>query len=42
MPALADGLEDAGCDNPVLLTHCLGEGPYVRGCFVIDLLLEKN
>jgi hypothetical protein len=42
MPILADALEDAGCDNPDILSHCRGPGPHVRGCWVIDLLLGKE
>src|SRR5205085_23427 len=29
-PILADALEDAGCDNPDLLSHLRGPGPHVR------------
>ncbi|MCI0701000.1 MAG: hypothetical protein L0241_07950 [Planctomycetia bacterium] len=41
MPILADALQDAGCDNNDILNHCRGEGPHVRGCWVIDALLGK-
>jgi hypothetical protein len=41
MPILADALEDAGCNNPEILSHCRGPGPHVRGCWVEDLILEK-
>jgi hypothetical protein len=41
-PILADALEDAGCTDAVLLGHCRGPGPHVRGCFVLDPLLEKE
>ncbi|OWK46791.1 hypothetical protein FRUB_00490 [Fimbriiglobus ruber] len=41
MPILADALEDAGCDNIDLLAHCRGTGPHVRGCWAIDLILDK-
>ena len=41
MPILADALQDAGCDNPDILDHCRGPGPHVRGCFVVDLILQK-
>lgn len=40
MPILADALQDAGCDIPDILDHCRG-GPHVRGCWVVDQLLEK-
>ncbi len=42
LPILADALEDAGCDAADLLAHCRGEGPHVRGCWVVDLLLGKE
>ncbi len=41
MPILADALQDAGCDNPDVLNHCRGDGPHVRGCWVVDLVLGK-
>ena len=42
MPILADALEDAGCDNADILTHCRNSGDHVRGCWVVDLLLGKS
>jgi hypothetical protein len=42
MPILADALEDAGCDSADMLAHCRGPGPHVRGCWVVDLVLEKE
>ena len=42
MPILADALEEAGCDNADILTHCRGNGPHVRGCWVVDLILGKQ
>ena len=42
LPILADALEDAGCDDAVLLAHCRGAGPHVRGCWAVDLLLGKE
>src|SRR5262249_30224679 len=42
MPVLADALEDARCDNRDILDHCRGPGPHVRGCWVVDLLLNKE
>jgi hypothetical protein len=41
MPILADALQDAGCDNEEVLSHCRGAGPHVRGCWVVDLVLGK-
>ena len=42
MPILADALQDAGCTNDDVLNHCRGDGPHVRGCWVLDLLLGKE
>ena len=42
LPILADALEEAGCDHPDVLTHCRGPGPHVRGCWVVDLVLNKS
>lgn len=39
MPILADALEDAGCDNSDILTHCREDRFHARGCWVLDLLL---
>jgi hypothetical protein len=41
-PILADALEEAGCDDDDILAHCRSEGPHVRGCWVLDLLLGKE
>jgi hypothetical protein len=38
-PVLGDALEDAGCTNDDVLTHCRRPGPHTRGCWVVDLLL---
>ena len=42
LPILADALQDAGCDDADLLDHCRAGGPHARGCWVVDLLLEKS
>jgi hypothetical protein len=42
LPLLADALEEAGCDENQILSHCRGCGPHVRGCWVVDLLLGKE
>lgn len=68
MPILADALEDAGCEDWEMLSHCRKEetcpvcmggkdrkkckncwegniplrGPHVRGCWVVDLILDKE
>jgi hypothetical protein len=42
LPILADALEEAGCTNADILNHLRGPGPHVRGCWVVDLLLDKE
>ncbi len=49
MPALADALLDADCDEEAVLRHCRGteahapDGPaHTRGCWVIDLILNRE
>jgi hypothetical protein len=42
MPILGDALEDAGCTNADMLMHCRQPGEHVRGCWVVDLLLDKK
>jgi hypothetical protein len=42
VPILADALEDAGCSHTDILDHCRGDGPHVRGCWVVDLVLDKS
>jgi hypothetical protein len=39
---LADALEEAGCSDAEVLTHLRGPGHHVRGCWVLDLLLERE
>jgi hypothetical protein len=41
MPVLADLLEETGCSEAEILTHCRSGGEHVRGCWVLDLLLGK-
>jgi hypothetical protein len=38
---LADALQDAGCQENAVLSHCRLPGEHVRGCWVLDLILEK-
>jgi hypothetical protein len=40
--ALADALEEGGCDDQDLLGHLRSEGPHVRGCWVVDTVLGKE
>jgi hypothetical protein len=42
LAVLADALEEAGCDNAEILSHCRGPGPHVRGCWVLDLLTGRE
>ena len=42
MPVLADSLEEAGCTDRGILSHCRSGGEHVRGCWVVDLLLGKS
>jgi hypothetical protein len=42
LPILGDALEDAGCTDASILTHCRESGPHVRGCWVIDLLTGRK
>jgi hypothetical protein len=43
MPILADALQDAGCDNDLILAHCRDPNQvHVRGCWLIDLVLSKD
>ena len=42
MPILADALQDAGCDDDDILSHCRDPHKHVRGCWIVDLLLGKR
>jgi hypothetical protein len=42
MPILADALQDAVCDSEDILSHCRCDGPHVRGCWALDLVLGKE
>jgi hypothetical protein len=42
LPDLADALAAAGCENTEMINHCRGDGPHVRGCWVVDLLLGRE
>jgi hypothetical protein len=39
---LGDALEDVGCTDEQILSHLHGPGPHVRGCWVVDLLLDRR
>ncbi len=42
LAVLADALEDAGCTNIDILEHLRSEGPHARGCWLLDLVLNKK
>ncbi|MDY3560035.1 hypothetical protein R5W23_001258 [Gemmata sp. JC673] len=42
MPILADALQDAGCTNEAILTHCRAAELHVRGCWVVDMVIGKG
>ena len=43
MPILADALQDAGCEEGVVLSHCRdAAASHVRGCWAVDLVLGKG
>lgn len=39
---LAEALEAVGCDNADLLSHLRSDGPHVKGCWALDLVLGKS
>jgi hypothetical protein len=39
---LADALEKAGCTDADILAHLRGPGPHARGCWAVDLILERR
>ena len=42
MSLLSIALEEAGCANEEILSHCCQPGEHWRGCWVIDLVLAKD
>ncbi len=42
LPGLADVLERHGCADAELVAHLRGPGPHVRGCAVLDVLLDNR
>jgi hypothetical protein len=42
LPILADALEDAGCADADVLTHCRAHPEHARGCWVVDMVLGKG
>lgn len=39
LPALADALEAAGCDESAILDHLRGPGPHAPGCWALDSVM---
>jgi hypothetical protein len=39
LPILGDALEEAGCADAEILSHCRGPGPHALGCWAVDLVL---
>jgi hypothetical protein len=39
---LADAVEEAGCDDPEILAHLRSARAHVRGCWVVDAILDKE
>ena len=42
LPILADALEEAGCEEEILLHHFRSRDRHFRGCWAIDALLGKT
>jgi hypothetical protein len=41
LAVLGDALEEAGCTDGQILSHLRARGPHVRGCWAVDLLLDR-
>jgi hypothetical protein len=39
---LADALEECGCAEESVINHLRTAGPHVRGCWAVDLVLDKR
>jgi hypothetical protein len=42
LPVLADALEEVGCDNAAVLSHCRRASPTWESSWVVDMLLGKS
>jgi hypothetical protein len=42
LPILADALEEAGCREAEFLEHCRYPTAHVRGCWLLDLILDRE
>jgi hypothetical protein len=39
---LSDALEEAGCTDAAILDHLRSQGPHVRWCWAVDLILSHH
>lgn len=42
LPILADALEESGCQDVILLSHCRANDEHVLGCWAVDVLLGQE
>jgi hypothetical protein len=42
LPSLGEALDKAGCTNQDSLAHCRCKKPHAKGCWVLDLILNKE
>jgi hypothetical protein len=42
LPILADALEEGGCDNAAILSHCRANAAHQETCWVVELLLGPD
>ena len=42
LPILADTLREAGCTDANILGNCRSQGDHVRGCWVVEAVLERG
>src|SRR5581483_8581423 len=42
LAVVADALDDAGCDDVDLLAHLRSHGAHYRGCWALDVILNKE
>ena len=42
MPSLADALENSGCHDAEILSHCRVQTDHVRGCWMVDAILPPT
>ena len=42
LPQLGNIIENSGCSESTILNHCRSCGQHVRGCWIIDMVLNKQ